>query len=54
VANLLVDLHARERFILIVVTHSPALAERFTARYLLDQGRLVPPDSTEHVLPGRR
>jgi lipoprotein-releasing system ATP-binding protein len=53
VANLLLDLHGREQFILIVVTHSAMLAERFTTRYLLDQGRLVPPDSPEHVLTGR-
>jgi lipoprotein-releasing system ATP-binding protein len=43
VANLLLDLHARQRFILIVVTHSTALAGRFAVRYQLEQGRLVQP-----------
>ncbi|HVL68203.1 MAG TPA: ABC transporter ATP-binding protein [Vicinamibacterales bacterium] len=33
VADLLLDLHARHRTILLVVTHSPALASRFPARY---------------------
>jgi lipoprotein-releasing system ATP-binding protein len=42
VAALILDLHARERAILIVVTHSVALADRFAARYTLADRRLVP------------
>ena len=41
VAQLLLDLHARRQTILIVVTHSPALAERFPVRYDMNDGRLV-------------
>jgi lipoprotein-releasing system ATP-binding protein len=41
VAALLLELHAAARTILIVVTHSPALAERFPIRYHMDAGRLV-------------
>jgi lipoprotein-releasing system ATP-binding protein len=41
VANLLLDLHARRKTILVVVTHSPALAGRFPIRYNMDAGRLV-------------
>jgi lipoprotein-releasing system ATP-binding protein len=41
VANLLLDLHARRKSILVVVTHSPALAGRFPIRYDMDAGRLV-------------
>jgi lipoprotein-releasing system ATP-binding protein len=41
VAALILDLHARERAILIVVTHSVALADRFPARYTLADRRLV-------------
>jgi lipoprotein-releasing system ATP-binding protein len=41
VANLLLDLHARRKTILVVVTHSPALAGRFPVRYDMDAGRLV-------------
>lgn len=41
VAGLLLDLHARRQTILIVVTHSPALAERFPVRYEMNDGRLV-------------
>jgi len=40
VADLLLELHAREQAILIVVTHSAALAERFEDRRRLAQGRL--------------
>jgi len=40
VADLLVELHAAEQAILIVVTHSAALAERFEDRRRLVQGRL--------------
>jgi lipoprotein-releasing system ATP-binding protein len=39
VADLLLDLHARQQTILIVVTHSVALADRFGVRYeLVDRG----------------
>jgi predicted ABC-type transport system involved in lysophospholipase L1 biosynthesis ATPase subunit len=40
VADLLLELHAAEQAILIVVTHSAALAERFEDRRRLVQGRL--------------
>lgn len=41
VAALLLDLHALHETILVVVTHNPALAERFPARYEMDAGTLV-------------
>jgi lipoprotein-releasing system ATP-binding protein len=41
VAQLLLDLHARRQTILIVVTHSPALGERFAVRYDMNGGTLV-------------
>jgi lipoprotein-releasing system ATP-binding protein len=41
VASLLLDLHARFKTILIVVTHSAALAERFPVRYEMNGGKLV-------------
>jgi lipoprotein-releasing system ATP-binding protein len=40
VAQLLLDLHARRETILVVVTHSAALAERFPVRYEMDGGEL--------------
>jgi lipoprotein-releasing system ATP-binding protein len=40
VADLLLDLHQRHRTILVVVTHSPALAERFPLRYRMADRRL--------------
>ena len=40
VATLLVDLHRRQQTMLVVVTHSPALAARFSRRYELDARRL--------------
>ena len=40
VAALLLELHAAARTILIVVTHSQALAERFPRRYEMDAGLL--------------
>lgn len=40
VATLLLDLHARQNGILVVVTHNGALAERFPRRYEMDGGRL--------------
>jgi lipoprotein-releasing system ATP-binding protein len=41
VAALLLDMHARRRTILVVVTHSAALAERFPVRYEMSGGELV-------------
>jgi lipoprotein-releasing system ATP-binding protein len=41
VASLLLDLHADRQTVLIVVTHSAALAERFAVRYEVNAGRLV-------------
>ena len=41
VADLLLDLHRKLNTILLVVTHSPALAERFGHRFELDSRRLV-------------
>jgi lipoprotein-releasing system ATP-binding protein len=41
VADLLLKLHAAQNTILVVVTHSAALAERFPLRYEMQQGRLV-------------
>jgi len=40
VASLLLDLHAARQTILVVVTHSSALAERFPVRYEMADGRL--------------
>jgi ABC-type lipoprotein export system ATPase subunit len=40
VATLLLDLHAARKTILVVVTHSPVLAERFPARYEMVNGAL--------------
>jgi lipoprotein-releasing system ATP-binding protein len=40
VAKLLVDLHRAKQTMLVVVTHSPALAARFDRRYELDARRL--------------
>ena len=42
VADLLLDLHQGRQTILVVVTHNPALAERFPVRYEMDGGRLKP------------
>jgi lipoprotein-releasing system ATP-binding protein len=41
VADLLLQLHAQRNTILVVVTHSAALAGRFPLRYEMDGGRLV-------------
>jgi lipoprotein-releasing system ATP-binding protein len=41
VAELLLDLHAARKTILITVTHSAALAERFATKYEMDAGKLV-------------
>src|SRR4051812_46272912 len=40
VASLLLDLHRSQQTILIVVTHSAALAERFPIRYEMNRGTL--------------
>jgi lipoprotein-releasing system ATP-binding protein len=42
VAALLMELHAGERTVLIVVTHSPDLAARFPLRRRMAEGRLEP------------
>jgi lipoprotein-releasing system ATP-binding protein len=42
VADLLLSLHARQRTMLVVVTHSAALAARFGRRYELTDRRLQP------------
>jgi lipoprotein-releasing system ATP-binding protein len=42
VAQLLLDLHAARNTILVVVTHNPALADRFPLRYEMDAGALRP------------
>lgn len=41
VASLLLDLHAARQTILVIVTHSAALAERFPRRYEMSAGHLV-------------
>jgi lipoprotein-releasing system ATP-binding protein len=41
VASLLLELHRRRQTILIVVTHSAALADRFPLRYEMSEGKLV-------------
>ena len=41
VATLLLQLHERRRTILVVVTHSAALAERFPVRYEMSEGTLI-------------
>jgi lipoprotein-releasing system ATP-binding protein len=43
VADLLAEVHREEGAILIVVTHSDRLAERFGRRWELNDGRLVVP-----------
>jgi lipoprotein-releasing system ATP-binding protein len=40
VASLLLDLHAARKTMLVVVTHSAALAERFPRRYEMNEGTL--------------
>jgi lipoprotein-releasing system ATP-binding protein len=40
VASLLLELHAAQQTMLVVVTHSAALAERFAVRYEMSAGRL--------------
>jgi lipoprotein-releasing system ATP-binding protein len=41
VASLLLELHAAAKTMLVVVTHSQALADRFPVRYQMDSGKLV-------------
>ncbi len=41
VASLLLDLHSREGNLLVVVTHSAAMASRFERHWRIDRGRLV-------------
>jgi lipoprotein-releasing system ATP-binding protein len=41
VATLLLDLHRKRNTILVVVTHSAALADRFPVRYEMNAGKLV-------------
>jgi len=41
VGQLLLDLHRQEQTILVVVTHSAHLAERFARRFTITEGRLV-------------
>jgi lipoprotein-releasing system ATP-binding protein len=42
VAGLLFDLHQQERNVMIVVTHSQEIAERFHHRVELNEGKIVP------------
>ena len=42
VADLLLDLQQREKTMLIVVTHSEALASRFSKRWHIERGQLAP------------
>jgi lipoprotein-releasing system ATP-binding protein len=42
VARLLLELHKQQRNILIVVTHNPAVADRFAFKYKLCEARLQP------------
>ncbi len=41
VADALIELHERQKTILIVVTHSDTLAARFSRRWLIERGRLT-------------
>ena len=41
VADLLIDLHQRQQTVLVVVTHSAALAGRFGNRWRIDRGHLI-------------
>jgi lipoprotein-releasing system ATP-binding protein len=41
VADLLIDLHARQQAIMILVTHSEALGARFSRRWAMDRGVLT-------------
>jgi lipoprotein-releasing system ATP-binding protein len=40
VADLLIDLHRRQKGIMVVVTHSDTLGARFTKRWRMDRGQL--------------
>jgi lipoprotein-releasing system ATP-binding protein len=53
VGQLLLELHAEENTILIVVTHSPELADTFPRTLVMDDGRLqVPTESAASSRPG--
>ena len=49
VTSMLLDLHRREQNVLIVVTHSAAVADRLPARFDLQEGRLVRRAATVRV-----
>jgi lipoprotein-releasing system ATP-binding protein len=49
VASLLLDLHQRQRSILIVVTHNPEIAYRFPTRFEMIQGELKKMDDKTHA-----
>jgi lipoprotein-releasing system ATP-binding protein len=51
VASLLLDLHAARQTILVVVTHSAALASRFPISYEMSDGRLRPSMSSGRPEP---
>lgn len=51
VADLMLDLHREENMILIVVTHSEALAGRFERRFELKDGKMVPVGASSEPRP---
>jgi lipoprotein-releasing system ATP-binding protein len=50
VAALLLDMHRRQQGVLVVVTHSRALADRFPVRFELENSRLVRNATTSDVV----
>jgi lipoprotein-releasing system ATP-binding protein len=52
VGQLLLELHAEENTILIVVTHSPELADSFPRTLVMDDGRLQVPTESAASRPG--
>jgi lipoprotein-releasing system ATP-binding protein len=52
VGQLLLELHAEESTILIVVTHSPELADTFPRTLVMDDGRLQAPSKSAAIRPG--
>jgi lipoprotein-releasing system ATP-binding protein len=52
VGQLLLELHAEENTILIVVTHSPELADTFPRTLVMDDGRLQVPTKSAAIRPG--
>jgi lipoprotein-releasing system ATP-binding protein len=52
VGQLLLELHAEENTILIVVTHSPELADTFPRTLVMDDGRLQIPTESAATRPG--